>query len=54
MNKIFTLKLCKYALYIRCHVHGCPGAKAPIEIIMGGWAPIRILDIYNVYLYPNI
>jgi hypothetical protein len=31
------------------HVHGCPGAKAPIEIIEG-LGTLRILDIYNVYL----
>jgi len=49
MNKIFTLKLCKYASYHRRHEHGCPGAKAPIGIIMGGLASIRILDIYNIY-----
>lgn len=46
MNKIFTLKLCKCALYHRRYVHGCPGTKVPIEIIMGGWAPTRILVIY--------
>lgn len=35
------------------HVHRCSGAQATNEIIMGCWAPIRMLDIYYMYLYPS-
>jgi hypothetical protein len=35
------------------HVHRCPGAQAPIDIIMGYWAPIRILDFTGTLYLPG-